>query len=248
MIFLKIYFCFKLEKAALTLTSKVRIKNVQIFYFLQGNLMDKSKEAFIRLALDSQVLKFGDFKLKSGRQSPYFFNAGLFYEGEALRQLGQFYAQRLIDHNINFDHLFGPAYKGLPLATATAIALAESGIKTTVTFNRKEAKTHGEGGTLIGAPLYGNTVIIDDVITAGTAFREAQALIKEYGGNLSCVIIALDRCERGLSKQSTLAEIQAQGIQVLSIITLNDLIDYLQKDGQINEVDRLKTYQAEYGC
>lgn len=210
--------------------------------------MDNSKEAFIRLALDCQVLKFGNFTLKSGRQSPYFFNAGLFYQGEALRQLGHFYAKALIDHKIEFSHLFGPAYKGLPLATATAIALAESGVDVTVTFNRKEAKDHGEGGTLIGAPLEGNTVIIDDVITAGTAFREAQTLIKDYGGHLSGVIIALDRCERGLTNQSTLAEIQAQGIQVLSIISLYDLIAYLQKDGQTKEVERLRAYQAEYGC
>ncbi|CDZ78127.1 Orotate phosphoribosyltransferase [Legionella massiliensis] len=210
--------------------------------------MDTSKEAFIRLALDCQVLKFGEFTLKSGRLSPYFFNAGLFYHGEALRQLGHFYANTLIESKVDFRHLFGPAYKGLPLATATAIALAERDIDVTVTFNRKEAKDHGEGGTLIGAPLQGNTVIIDDVITAGTAFREAQSLIKEYGGHLNCVVIALDRCERGLTNQSTLAEIQAQGISVLSIITLHDLIAYLQKDGQSKEVERLRSYQAEYGC
>lgn len=209
--------------------------------------MISSKDAFIRLALDCQVLKFGEFKLKSGRLSPYFFNAGLFYQGDALKQLGEFYAKTLIENNVNFDHLFGPAYKGLPLATATAIALAEFGINTTVTFNRKEAKNHGEGGTLIGAPLHGNTVIIDDVITAGTAFREAQALINEHGGHLNCVVIALDRCERGLSNQSTLMEIQAQGIKVLSIITLYDLIKYLQKEGQFNEVERLKAYQEVYG-
>lgn len=210
--------------------------------------MDTSKEAFIRLALDCQVLKFGEFTLKSGRLSPYFFNAGLFYQGEALRQLGHFYAQTLIESKVDFHHLFGPAYKGLPLATATAIALAERGVDVTVTFNRKEAKDHGEGGTLIGAPLQGNTVIIDDVITAGTAFREAQSLITEYGGQLNCVVIALDRCERGLTNQSTLAEIQAQGIRVLSIIKLHDLVDFLQKDGQTKEVERLRIYQAEYGC
>ena len=209
--------------------------------------MDTSKEAFIRLALDCQVLKFGEFTLKSGRQSPYFFNAGLFYQGEALRQLGYFYAQ-MAHHKIDFNHLFGPAYKGLPLATATAVALAELGMNATVTFNRKEAKTHGEGGKLIGAPLHGNTVMIDDVITAGTAFREAQSLIKEHGGQLNCVVIALDRCERGLTNQSTLKEIQAQGIPVLSIITLFDLVDYLRKDGQIKEVERLVAYQRQYGC
>lgn len=210
--------------------------------------MDTSKEAFIRLAVDCQVLKFGEFTLKSGRQSPYFFNAGLFYYGKALGQLGHFYASTLIDHQINFEQLFGPAYKGLPLATATAIALAELGKNVTLTFSRKEAKAHGEGGTLIGAPLYGNTVIIDDVITAGTAFREAQQLIKEQGGQLKCVLIALDRCERGLSQQSTLAEIQAEGIQVLSLITVHDLIDYLRNHGQAQEVERLLAYQTEYGC
>lgn len=206
-----------------------------------------SKHAFIQLALDSRVLKFGNFTLKSGRQSPYFFNAGLFYQGQALRQLGQFYAQALIEQGIVFDHLFGPAYKGLPLATATAIALAERGIDTTVTFNRKEAKDHGEGGVLIGAPLSGNTVIIDDVITAGTAFREAAQHIKEHGGKLTTVVIALDRCERGSGKGSTLDEIESEGVRVLSIITLHDLIDYLGRVGEIENVTRLREYQQQYG-
>ncbi len=206
------------------------------------------KDAFIRLALDCNVLKFGEFTLKSGRISPYFFNAGLFYQGDALRQLGQFYAQTLIQNSIDFQHLFGPAYKGLPLATTTAVALAEAGINTTVTFNRKELKTHGEGGQLIGAPLTGNTVIIDDVITAGTAFREAQQLINAHGGQVTAVVIALDRCERGESRQSTLAEIQKQGIRVLSIITLYDLIDYLQRHNEHQQVEQLQHYQELYGC
>jgi len=206
------------------------------------------KDSFIRLALDCNVLKFGKFTLKSGRISPYFFNAGLFYQGEALRQLGQFYAQTLIHHAIDFQHLFGPAYKGLPLATTTAIALAEAGINTTVTFNRKEAKTHGEGGQLMGAPLTGNTVIIDDVITAGTAFREAQQLIHAHGGTVSAVVIALDRCERGETRHSTLTEIQKQGIRVLSIITLFDLIDYLKRENKHQHVEQLQHYQELYGC
>ena len=210
--------------------------------------MDNQKEAFIRLALECNVLQFGEFKLKSGRISPYFFNAGLFYQGTALRKLGQFYANLLISNNVPFQHLFGPAYKGLPLATATAVALAEQGVESTVTFNRKESKNHGEGGQLIGSPLSGNTVIIDDVISAGTAFREAQALIKKHGGNLTTVVIALDRCERGLSNQSTLAEIKAQGIEVLSIATLFDLIDYLKRCGESNQVKLLNAYQEEYGC
>lgn len=210
--------------------------------------MNQMKSAFIKLALDCQVLKFGEFTLKSGRISPYFFNAGLFYQGTALRQLGQFYAKTLLEYQAEFDHLFGPAYKGLPLATATAIALAELGQETTVTFNRKEIKNHGEGGQLIGAPLIGKTIIIDDVITAGTAFRESQILIKENGGQLTGVIIALDRCERGLTQESALAEIKAQGINVYSIITLFDLIDYLRSTNQNEQVKKLEAYQTAYGC
>lgn len=210
--------------------------------------MNNIKEAFIRLALKCNVLKFGEFTLKSGRISPYFFNAGLFYQGESLRQLGQYYADTLIEHHVDFHNLFGPAYKGLPLATATAIALAERGMDITVTFNRKETKMHGEGGQLIGAPLTGNTVIIDDVITAGTAFREAQQLIKDNGGKLSAVIIALDRCERGVGNTSALTEIQQQGIAVYSIITLFDLIDYLKHHNEHSQVKQLLLYQEQYGC
>lgn len=209
--------------------------------------MNHTKSAFIKLALECQVLKFGQFTLKSGRVSPYFFNAGLFYQGHALKLLGQFYAQTLIDAHADFDQLFGPAYKGLPLATATAIALADMGKATTVTFNRKEQKTHGEGGQLIGAPLSGKTIIIDDVITAGTAFRESQEIIAEHGATLSGVIIALDRCERGLGRQSALQEIKNQGIVVYSIITLFDLIDYLKSEGLLKEVEQLEAYQKEYG-
>lgn len=209
--------------------------------------MNALKNKFIQLAIDSHVIQFGEFTLKSGRLSPYFFNAGLFYQGEALRLLGQFYAQKLIEQQINFDHLFGPAYKGLPLATATAIALAEQGIDKTVTFNRKETKDHGEGGQLIGAPLSGKTIIIDDVITAGTAFREAQQQIKQHGGELTGVIIALDRCERGLSQQSALAEIKAQGIAVFSIITLFDLIEHMREQEHYEQVKKLETYHALYG-
>lgn len=210
--------------------------------------MNILKEAFIRLALDCHVLQFGEFTLKSGRISPYFFNAGLFYQGEALRQIGRFYASVLVENHIEFQHLFGPAYKGLPLATSTAVALAEMGINTTVSFNRKEVKSHGEGGQLIGAPLSGKTVIIDDVITAGTAFRESKAIITEHGGQLTTVIIALDRCERGLGNQSTLYEIQSEGIDVFSIITLHDLIDYLTQHESTANIEKLLAYQEQYGC
>jgi orotate phosphoribosyltransferase len=210
--------------------------------------MNQIKSAFIKLALDCQVLKFGEFTLKSGRISPYFFNAGLFYQGSALLQLGQFYANTLIKEQAQFDQLFGPAYKGLPLATATAIALAELKYQTTVTFNRKEVKDHGEKGQLIGAPLTGKTIIVDDVITAGTAFKESQCLINEGGGQLTGLIIALDRCERGINQQSIVSEIQDQGIEVYSIITLFDLIDYLKNNHQGDEVKKLEAYQTVYGC
>lgn len=210
--------------------------------------MTTDKSAFIRLALDNQVLQFGNFKLKSGRHSPYFFNAGAFYHGMALKQLGELYANTIIDSQIPFKHLFGPAYKGLPLATTTAVALAQSNINTTVTFNRKEAKAHGEGGVLIGAPLTGDTLIIDDVITAGTAFREAKQLIEENGGIVRGVVIAFDRCERGLDGQSTLQEIETQGIRVISIITLYDLIEYLADHDETEQCALIKAYQQKYGC
>lgn len=209
--------------------------------------MNTSKAAFIQLAIDNQVLKFGNFKLKSGRQSPYFFNAGAFFQGDALKKVGEMYAQTIIDSQIQFDHLFGPAYKGLPLATTTAIALAQAGINTTVTFNRKETKAHGEGGVLMGAPLTGKTLIIDDVITAGTAFREAKQLIETEGGAVSAVIIAFDRCERGASDQSTLKEIEDQGIRVLSIMTLVDLIEYLERMGETAQCNIIKQYYQQYG-
>lgn len=206
-----------------------------------------AKSAFIELALESGVLKFGDFKLKSGRLSPYFFNAGLFYKGHALKQLGQFYAQKLIEAEVSSTHLFGPAYKGLPLATATAIALSDFGIDASVTFNRKEVKDHGEGGALIGAPLTGEVVMVDDVITAGTAFRESKAIIEANGGKLTTVIIALDRCEKGLSEASTLSEITDQGIRVLSIISLHDLIDYLKFKNETENLKKLSCYFEQFG-
>lgn len=207
--------------------------------------MNHLKSAFIKLALECQVLQFGEFTLKSGRNSPYFFNTGLFYQGYALRQLGEFYAQTLIDNKVECQHLFGPAYKGFTLATATAIALAQEGKACTVTFNRKENKHHGEGGLLIGAPLTGSTVVIDDVLTAGTAFRQAQSLIQEQGSTVGALILALDRCEPGLSEKSALCEIKEQGIPVYSIITLFDLIEYLRNTNQKALSSRLEAYQAQ---
>ncbi|MBA2649032.1 MAG: orotate phosphoribosyltransferase [Legionella sp.] len=210
--------------------------------------MNQIKASLIKLALNCGVLQFGEFTLKSGRVSPYFFNAGLFYSGSALAQLGKFYASILLDNQIQFDHLFGPAYKGLPLATTAAVALAARGKDTTVTFDRKEAKNHGEGGELIGAPLWGKTVIIDDVITAGTAFRASKKLINAQGGQLTGVIIILDRCERGESLESTLSEIMNDGIEVYSMITLFDLIDYLKNNHHSDKVKQLEAYLGRYGC
>lgn len=204
--------------------------------------MSNLKQSFIKLSLQCGVLQFGEFTLKSGRISPYFYNVGLFYHGKALKQVGEYYAKTLLSHKAEFEHLFGPAYKGLPLATATAIALAETGKNVSVTFNRKEEKKHGEGGKLIGAPLTGNTIIIDDVITAGTAFREAQQLISKTDGNLTGVIIALDRCEQGIYKKSTLTEITEQGIDVYSIITIYDLIDYLIQRSEHDMAKKMRDY------
>lgn len=209
--------------------------------------MSHSKHAFIRLALDCNALLFGDFTLKSGRQSPYFFNAGLFYQGHALRELGQYYARVLMREVQDVRHLFGPAYKGLPITTATAIALAEHGIETTVSFNRKETKAHGEGGDLIGAPLNGPTVIIDDVITAGIAFKEAQRFILNKGGSVQAVVIALDRQEHSTGTISTLASIQAEGVPVHAIITLEDLIIYLKEQGDQEQAHRLAKHREQFG-
>ncbi len=208
--------------------------------------MQLDKESFITLALKCQALQWGEFTLKSGRISPYFFNVGRFYENGALLKLGKRYADLILTNHLDVQHLFGPAYKGIPIATATAIALAKQQYSVTVTFNRKEAKDHGEGGILIGAPLKeGNTIMIDDVITAGTAFRESKNLIEQQGGHLSAVLIALDRCERGLTHHSTLDEIRSQGIGVYSVITFFDLIDYLKNKEQHALADKLNQYHAQ---
>ena len=217
--------------------------------------MTSTAEHFIELALQQDVLKFGDFTLKSGRQSPYFFNAGLFYTGAQLAKLGHFYAETLLAHALQFDVLFGPAYKGLPLGTATAIALSSKGRNIEVSFNRKEAKTHGEQGVIIGAPLAGKkVVIIDDVITAGTAYKESKNLIEAAGATLAGVIVALDRQEPASlkphhSKQTTLSSIQENdGIPVLAIATLNDIKSYLENLHQTQQLQKIIDYQASLQC
>ncbi|HYW04203.1 MAG TPA: orotate phosphoribosyltransferase [Gammaproteobacteria bacterium] len=187
------------------------------------------REEFIRFAIEQDVLRFGEFTLKSGRVSPYFFNAGLFHGGRALARLGRFYADAIIASGIAFDMLFGPAYKGIPLATAAAIALADHhGRDVPVCFNRKEAKDHGEGGSLIGAPPAGRVLIVDDVITAGTAVGESVELITRAGATPAGVVIALDRQERGQGELSAVQEVRRRyGMEVASIAALDDLVTHL---------------------
>jgi orotate phosphoribosyltransferase len=190
--------------------------------------MKDYQREFIEFALTKQVLRFGEFTLKSGRTSPYFFNAGLFNTGA---RLGRFYAQALADSNIEFDLLFGPAYKGIPIATTTAVALADHhDMDIPYCFNRKEAKTHGEGGSLVGSPLQGKIMLVDDVITAGTAIRESMEIIKAHGAELSGVLIALDRQEKGQGELSAIQEVERDfGTQVIAIVTLADVVTYLEE-------------------
>ncbi|MDH5516502.1 MAG: orotate phosphoribosyltransferase [Gammaproteobacteria bacterium] len=213
--------------------------------------MHDYQRQFIELAVQSKVLRFGEFTLKSGRVSPYFFNAGLFNSGQALAQLGRCYAQAIIDSGIEYDVLFGPAYKGIPVAAVTVMALAlEHGIDVPYAFNRKEAKTHGEGGNIVGAELTGKRVlIIDDVITAGTAIREAVNIIKAENAEAVGVMIALDRQEKGQGEQSAVQEVEQDfGIQVANIITLQNLISYLSDDqSQAHMLELMTSYQAQYG-
>lgn len=205
---------------------------------------------FIEFALEKQVLKFGEFTLKSGRTSPYFFNAGLFNTGRDLARLGRFYAAALMDANIKYDVLFGPAYKGIPIATATAVALADHhDIDTPYCFNRKEKKQHGEGGSLVGAELKGDIMLVDDVITAGTAIRESMTIIEQAGANLSGVLIALDRQEKGKGELSAIQEVERDfGTSVVSIVSLNDVVEYLKTHEHYAEfVPKMEQYRATYG-
>ncbi len=205
---------------------------------------------FIEFALAKQVLRFGEFTLKSGRTSPYFFNAGLFNTGGDLARLGRFYAAALADSDIKFDLLFGPAYKGIPIATTTAVALADHyDMDMPYCFNRKEAKTHGEGGSLVGSPLEGKIMLVDDVITAGTAIRESMEIIKAHGAELSGVLIALDRQEKGQGELSAIQEVERDfGTDVISIVTLADLINYLEEKGDMQEsLASIKKYREDFG-
>jgi len=212
--------------------------------------MQQNKKRFIELAIKYQVLRFGEFTLKSGRISPYFFNAGLFNSGYALAELGSCYAQTIIEKNINYDVLFGPAYKGIPLVSAIAYALSVNhDIDKPYAFNRKETKNHGEGGLIVGAKLNGKVLIVDDVITAGTAIREAVDIIQTEGAKTSAVLIALDRQEKGKGELSAVQEVfRDYGIEVFSIITMADLIDYLAGDDAFGEhLKAMQVYRQEYG-
>ena len=211
--------------------------------------MEQYQKDFVDFTLATGVLKFGEFTLKSGRISPYFFNAGLFNSGSHLSQLGIFYAKAIEASGLKFDVLFGPAYKGIPLAAATAIALNDSlGRNIPYSFNRKEAKDHGEGGSIVGHPLEGDILIIDDVITAGTAIREAQDIIMANGAKTKGVIVALDRQEKGNSELSAIQEVEEIfGVKVLSIINLSHIVDYLKDSKDEETLLRIEHYRSQYG-
>lgn len=212
--------------------------------------MQPYQREFIEFAIDTGVLKFGEFDLKSGRKSPYFFNAGLFNSGVTLAKLGRFYAAAIENAGVEYDLILGPAYKGIPLAATAVVALAnEYGKDVPYVFNRKEAKDHGEGGNLVGAPLQGRVLIIDDVITAGTAIREVMALISNAGATPAATVIALNRMERGQGALSAIQEVERDfGMQVLSIISLDDLVEYLAEQGnRKDELAKIQSYRSEYG-
>jgi|SRR5581483_5743194 len=217
--------------------------------------MHEYQLTFIDLALEREALRFGHFKLKSGRESPYFFNAGLFSDGKSAAVLGRCYAAAIVRSGLGFDMIFGPAYKGIPLATATAVALSEHhGRNVPYAFNRKESKDHGEGGRVVGTPLRGRVLIVDDVITAGTAIRESLELIRGAGAQPVAVALALDRQERGQGALSAVQELESeQGLKCVSIVTLADLVDTLSQAGDGRErisaeqLTSLQAYRERYG-
>ncbi|WP_373974006.1 orotate phosphoribosyltransferase [Chitinibacter sp. SCUT-21] len=211
--------------------------------------MTNFRQDFIRFAVEQKVLCFGDFITKAGRNSPYFFNAGLFSDGTSVGELARFYAQAALASKVEFDVLFGPAYKGIVLASATAVALANAGHNVPFVFNRKEAKDHGEGGVLVGAPLKGRVMIIDDVISAGTSVRESVNMIRAAGAEPAGVLIALDRMERGQGQLSAVQEVEQQfGIPVIPIASLQDLLSFLaDQEGMTENLAKVQNYRAQYG-
>ena len=207
------------------------------------------RQDFLQFALEAKVLCFGEFKTKAGRLSPYFFNTGLFNDGDSLRKLGQFYAKAITGSAIGFDMLYGPAYKGIPLVSSTAVALAEMGRNVPFCFNRKEAKDHGEGGNTVGAPLAGRVLVVDDVISAGTSVRESVEIIRAAGASACGVVISFDRMERGSAPMSAVEEVRsAFGVQVVSISTLEDLVGYLADRPELaQQLRSVRDYRRKYG-
>jgi len=220
-----------------------------LYFITASRTVPQFHQDFIRFAIGHGVLRFGEFKTKAGRLSPYFFNSGLFQDGAALRELCQFYAQAILASGVEFDMLFGPAYKGIPLAAGTAIALAEQGRNVPYCFNRKEAKDHGEGGTVVGAALTGRVLIVDDVISAGTSVRESVDLIRQSGAEPAGVVIALDRMERGTGEKSAVQEVREQyGIPVVAVVTLDNLVEFLERDAdRQQELQAVAAYRSTYG-
>ncbi|HBD13227.1 MAG TPA: orotate phosphoribosyltransferase [Porticoccaceae bacterium] len=213
-------------------------------------MLAQYQQEFIALALQRQALRFGEFTLKSGRVSPYFFNAGAFASGAAVSSLGRCYARAIVDLGIEFDILFGPAYKGIPLVTATAIALADHFQRDVpYCFNRKEAKTHGEGGVTVGSPMAGRVLIVDDVITAGTAIREALELVEQSGAEAAGIVVGLDRRERGRGSQSAIQELESSvGVSVTSVVDIEDILVYIRQNNADEALlARIERYQAEFG-
>jgi orotate phosphoribosyltransferase len=216
---------------------------------MKAEMASDYRQEFIRFTIDRNALRFGEFKTKAGRLSPYFFDAGLFFEGAALKRLAQFYAKAILASGLQFDMLFGPAYKGIPLAAAVAIALADAGRDTSYSFNRKEAKDHGEGGNVIGATLRGRVLIVDDVISAGTSVRESVNLIRGSNAIPCGVAIALDRMERGAGELSAVQEVErSYNIPVISIARLEDLVGYLEGDSRpASYREAIRKYREQYG-
>jgi orotate phosphoribosyltransferase len=212
--------------------------------------MNNFRQDFLAFALARDVLRFGEFVTKAGRKSPYFFNAGLFDDGESLRRLGKYYAEALLASGLAFDQLFGPAYKGITLVAATGIALAEKGHNLPFSFNRKEAKDHGEGGVIVGAPLKGRVVIVDDVITDGGAKREAIELLRAHGANPVGILIAFDRMEKGRGEHSAVVELEREfGLPVIAIATLDDLMTFIGSRPELaNRLDAVMSYRRQYGA
>ena len=211
--------------------------------------MTSNIPSFIELAIKKNVLRFGEFKTKAGRLSPYFFNLGEFNDGESLKELGKYYAQLIIDSGIQFDMIFGAAYKGIPLVSAIAIALADLNINIPYCFNRKESKDHGEGGLIVGSAIDGKVLIIDDVISAGTSINQSIEIIKNHGGHPVAVFVAIDRQEKGKGEISAIQEVNDKfSIPTLSIITLENIVEYLQYDDQFNkELLAIQNYRKEFG-